>query len=95
MLPSAIIKCEGHKCLTIQFQQDSAQSRGVEFYEKNPPIKFKLEDISCIATDLRIFDKSQKEYTLRINGRFTHLPQILTETHNITSNELGLDIFRK
>jgi hypothetical protein len=56
---------------------------------------FLLENISCMATNFKMFDKSQQEYTLRIYGRCEHLPKKTTETHNITPNELGLDVFRR
>ncbi len=63
---SANIKIDENKYLVIQNLVDMA---GVDFYEKYPPLKLPLENIGCLATDFNMFDKQQKEYTIRVYGR--------------------------
>jgi hypothetical protein len=51
------IKIEGHRYLTFQRENDTDRHDAIEFFESNPPLKLALEDISCLATDYRMFDK--------------------------------------
>jgi hypothetical protein len=51
------IKVEGNMNLTFQRENETERVNAIEFLESNPPLKFALEDISCLATDYRMFDK--------------------------------------
>ena len=63
------IKIEDHRYITFQRENETESVKNIEFFEKNPPLKFALEDISCLATDFRMFDKYQTSYTVRVYGR--------------------------
>jgi hypothetical protein len=67
----ALVKIESQKYLYLQNQSEKKGASTVEFFENNPPIKFQLEQISCIATDFNMFDKRQvvDEFTVRVYGR--------------------------
>jgi hypothetical protein len=43
--------------LTFQRENETERVNAIEFLESNPPLKFALEDITCLATDYRMFDK--------------------------------------
>ena len=51
------IKVEENRYLTFQRENETERVDAIEFLESNPPLKFALEDISCLATDYRMFDK--------------------------------------
>ena len=51
------IKVEENRYLTFQRENETERVNAIEFLESNPPLKFALEDISCLATDYRMFDK--------------------------------------
>ena len=51
------IKIDRHRYLSFQRENEAERWSAIEFLESNPPLKFALEDISCLATDYRMFDK--------------------------------------
>lgn len=76
---------------------DKRITKSVDFYEKNPPIKFQLEQISCLATDFNVFDKRSEidEFTVRVYGRVIRQVPDHKSEKNVTPEELGLDVMRK
>ena len=67
----------------------------VDFFEKNPPIKYLLEHVSGLATDCDPFNKNQEKFTLKIYGRITNPINDSVSTSNLAPYQLGYDILRK
>ena len=52
-------------------RDENFSATGDDYYEKNGPIRFDLDQISCIATDKSLMqDIKGESYTVRIYGKF-------------------------